>query len=191
MSVIAAEPTLVFALGWRRDLVRDVILICLFSGFIALSSRIVIPLPLTPVPLTGQSFAVLLTGALLGSRLGPVAVLLYLVEGAAGLPVFFGGSSGPGHLAGPTGGYLVGFALAAWVVGGLAERGYDRRYASSLLMMAGAQLVIYLCGLVWLSRFVLPEQVLRLGLFPFLVGDALKLGLASACLPWAWRVVRR
>ena len=190
ISLTTVDQTLIYALGWRRDLVFDLILVLLFGLLIALSARVVIPLPFTPVPLTGQSFAVLLSGALLGSRGGAGAVVTYLVGGAAGLPVFFGGASGAAHLAGPTGGYLMGFAVAALVVGRLAEKGFDRRLPTSILMMISGQVIIYALGLAWLSRFVPAVQLLRLGLFPFLLGDALKLALAAAVLPTAWRHYR-
>ncbi len=191
MLVASADQTLIYSLGWRRDLTRDIILVLLFGLLIALSARLVIPLPGSPVPLTGQSFAVLLSGALLGSRRGLAAVMSYLGGGVLGLPVFFGGASGAAHLVGPTGGYLLGFAVAALLVGCLAERGFDRRFASSLVMMILGQASIYLFGLLWLSRFVPFGHLLRLGLYPFLLGDALKLALAAVALPSAWSYWRR
>jgi biotin transport system substrate-specific component len=108
-------------------LLYDAVLVVTGSVFIALLAQVAIPLPFSPVPITGQTFAVLLVGVLLGSRRGGLGVLLYLLEGAAGLPFFAGGTAGLARLAGPTGGYLVGFVVAAIVVGLLAERGWDRR----------------------------------------------------------------
>lgn len=160
------------------------------SALIALAAQVSIPLPFGPVPLTGQTFAVLLVGAALGSRLGAGTVLLYLAEGAAGLPVFApGGPPGIARFAGPTAGYLAGFVGAAFVVGWLAERGWDRRFATAVLAMLAGEVVIYAVGLPWLARFVPPERVLAAGLFPFIPGDLLKVLLAAAALPAAWRLV--
>ncbi|HLC01458.1 MAG TPA: biotin transporter BioY [Anaerolineales bacterium] len=153
----------------------------------ALCSQIVIPVQ--PVPITGQTFAVLLVGALLGSRRGVASMLTYVAMGAVGLPVFAEGAAGLSRLAGPTGGYLAGFVVAAAVVGFLSRRGWDRRVGTTALAMALGTLVIYIFGIAWLSRFVGWGQVLVTGVIPFLVGDALKLALAALSLPWAWRLV--
>jgi biotin transport system substrate-specific component len=170
---------------------QKVVLAVLFSGLIGLSARLVIPLPLTPVPITGQTFAVLLTGALLGSRVGVLAVLFYLAEGCLGLPVFSAGARGLVHLAGPTGGYLMGFILAAYVVGRLAERGWDRRYSSALAMMLVGELVILALGVVVLARFIPADHVLMAGVWPFLPGDVLKAMLAAALLPTGWKALAK
>jgi len=148
-----------------------------------------IEIPLQPVPITGQTFAVLIVGALLGSRRGVASMLTYVLMGAVGLPVFAGGAAGLSRLAGPTGGYLAGFVVAAAVVGFLSRRGWDRRLGTTALAMALGTLVIYIFGTAWLSRFVGWGQVLVTGVIPFLVGDALKLALAALSLPWAWRLV--
>lgn len=160
------------------------------SLFIALLAQIRVPLPFTPVPITGQTLAVLLVGAALGSRRGAAAVLLYLAEGLAGLPVFAGGGAGLAHLLGPTGGYLVGFVAAAWVAGRLAEQGWDRRGRTAWLVFLLAEVALYLPGLAWLALYVGPQRVLALGLYPFVVGDLLKMALAGALLPTVWRWVR-
>lgn len=160
------------------------------SGLIALAAQVRIPLPFSPVPVTGQTFAVLLVAAALG-RAGTASVLAYLAEGALGLPVFAGGASGNATLAGPTGGYLVGFVLAAVIVGALAERGWDRRLPTALAAMLLGEVAIYACGLAWLARFALSVPLLDAGLLPFLPGDAYKLLLAALALPGAWRVLRR
>jgi biotin transport system substrate-specific component len=115
----------------------------------ALSAQIVIPIG--PVPITGQSFAVLLTGALLGSRLGAMAMIVYLIEGASGLPFFYGGTSGIGHLLGPTGGYLVAFPAAAFITGAFAEHGWDKRFPTAAAAMAIGSAVIMLSGWAWFS----------------------------------------
>jgi len=161
------------------------------SALVALSAQVSIPLPWTPVPITGQTFGVLLVGALLGSFRGVLSLLTYLAEGAAGLPVFAGGSGGYLKLFGPSGGYLWGFVAAAFVVGFLAERGWDRHPLRAALAMLAGNVVIYLFGLPWLARFVPPEQVLAAGLYPFIPGDLLKLLLAASALPSGWWVLRQ
>ena len=165
---------------------RDVVVVLLGSWLVALVAQISIPLQ--PVPITGQTFGVLLVGAALGFRRGALALGTYLVQGAIGLPFFAGGASGLARLLGPTGGYLIGFVFAAALVGALAERGWDRRFPSTLAAMALGNLVIYLFGLPWLAQFVGWEKVATLSLLPFLPGDALKMLLAAIALPslWAW-----
>ncbi len=165
------------------------VLIILGSALIALAAQIAVPLPFSPVPVTGQTFAVLLVAAALGPRFGPASVALYVVEGLVGLPVFAGGTSGPARIAGPTGGYLAGFILAAYVVGFLAERGWDRRIWTCALAMLAGEVVIYVFGLAALSRYPLPNGVLEAGLLPFLIGDAYKMALATIALPAARRVL--
>lgn len=161
-----------------------------FSILIGLSAQISIPLPFTPVPITGQTLTVLLTGAVLGSRRGALAVLTYLAQGFAGLPVFAGGKFGLATLFGPTGGYLLGFVVAAFVTGWLAERGWDRNFKTNALAMLAGNVVIYLVGLPWLAVFTGANQAIALGLLPFIPGDLLKLALATALLPIGWRLVR-
>ncbi len=160
------------------------------SLFIALLAQVRVPLPFTPVPITGQTLGVLLVGAALGSRRGAAAVLAYLAEGLAGLPVFAGGGSGLAYLLGPTGGYLVGFVAAAWVAGSLAERGWDRRGRSAWWVFLLAEVALYLPGLAWLALYVGPQRVVALGLAPFVVGDVLKALIAGALVPTVWRWVR-
>jgi len=117
-------------------------------------------------------------------------MLTYLLEGAAGLPVFAGGTAGPAVLVGPTGGYLAGFVLAARGVGWLAEHALDRKVPTALLIFLGGEALIFACGLAVLARFVGLPTVLTVGLWPFLPGDALKIGLAALALPAAWRIVQ-
>ncbi|WP_448594414.1 biotin transporter BioY [Thermoflexus hugenholtzii] len=173
----------------------DAVLILGGSLLTALMARVEIPLPFTPVPITGQTFAVLLVGAALGSRRGALSMAVYLLEGALGLPVFAGGAAGLARLRGPTGGYLIGFIAAAFVTGWLAERGWDRRPATTALAMLAGNAVIYLFGLPWLAWFVGgllgPKGALALGLLPFVPGDLLKLLLATLAFPSAWLLVRR
>jgi len=174
----------------RQALVYDAALILGGSLLVALSAQIAIPLPFSPVPITAQTLAVLLTGALLGSRRGALSLLAYLAEGLAGLPVFSAGRAGLDHLRGPTGGYLVGFVVAAYLAGYLAERGWDRRPLTTALAMLAGNVALYLPGLAWLAKFVGPAQAPALGLYPFIVGDLLKIALATALLPAGWKVLR-
>ncbi|MGY4707662.1 biotin transporter BioY [Candidatus Bipolaricaulota sp. J31] len=155
----------------------------------ALAARFSLSLPFSPVPITGQTFAVLLVGALLGRYRGALSMGLYLLWGVLGLPVFAGGTGGLARLMGPTGGYLLGFVAAAWTTGFLAQRGWDRRTWSCILAMALGNLVIYLFGLPWLAFFVGVERAIPLGLLPFLPGDAVKLALAAALLPMGWKIL--
>jgi biotin transport system substrate-specific component len=159
------------------------------SLLVAALAQVRLPLPFTPVPLTGQTLGVLLVGAALGSRRGAASLGLYLALGLLGLPVFTGWGSGLAHLAGPTGGYLLGFILAAFVVGWLCERKLDRRWTTAIIPFLAGEILIYLCGLSWLAVFVGTERVLAAGLWPFLPGDLLKMLLAALAMPVAWRAL--
>ncbi len=161
------------------------------SLVVAASAQIRVPLGFSPVPITGQTLAVLLVGALLGSRRGAASMLTYLFEGTLGLPVFAGGASGSPHLLGPTGGYLVGFVAAGYLTGWLAERDWDRRPGTAIMGMLLGNGVIYLFGLPWLARFVGPSQAVSLGLAPFIPGDLLKIILAAILLPSGWVLLGR
>ena len=167
---------------------RDALLVLGASLFVAALAQVRIPLPFTPVPITGQTLGVLLIGALLGARRGAAALMLYLAEGLAGLPVFAAGSGGASSLFGPTGGYLLSFVLAAWLVGWLCERGLERTLRTAWLPFLLGEAAIYLLGVPWLAFFVggLGKAV-ALGLAPFVVGDLCKMLLAAALLPAAWR----
>ena len=167
---------------------REALLILSGSLLVALASQVAIPLPFSPVPVTGQTFAVLLVGATLGSRRGALSVLAYLVGGALWLPVFGGGAAGPARLIGPTGGYLLGFVAAAWIIGWLCERSWGRRVRTAVLAMLAGNAVIYLFGLPWLAVFVGADRVLVQGLFPFLIGDLIKLVLAALALSSGWKL---
>ena len=178
--------TLVDVLLPKRSAIHDAGLVFGFSLLIGLSSMVAIPLPFTPVPLTLQTMTVLLAGLMLGSRLGALAVLAYIAQGLVGMPVFASGAWGLARLVGPTGGYLAGFVLAAVIVGVLAERGWDRRPASTLAAMAVGNAVIYGCGVLWLSLFVPFQLALVQGVLPFLAGDALKIAAVVTALPLGW-----
>jgi biotin transport system substrate-specific component len=169
--------------------IRFVVLAVLGSLFVAVCAQINIPLQ--PVPVTMQTFAVLVVGAAFGSRLGAATLLLYVFEGAAGLPVFAQFKAGPAVLLGPTGGYIVGFVVAATVVGYLAERQVDRNvlkmFAATLL--GGA--LIYVPGLAWLATFTGFEKAIAVGLMPFIPGDLIKAALAALVFPATWSLIRR
>jgi biotin transport system substrate-specific component len=162
----------------RQKALQQVLLVAGGSALIALSARLAVPLPFSPVPVTAQTFAVLALAGLLGRR-SAASVAIYLAWGALDLPVLAGATGGLARLAGPTGGYLVGFAVAAYGVGWLAERSGGRRLRLLAALLAG-QLLIYACGLLWLGRFVPAGQLLAAGLLPFLPGDACKLALSLA-----------
>jgi biotin transport system substrate-specific component len=172
-----------------RRALAEVVLVAAGAALVALAARLTIPLPFTPVPLTGQTFAVLLVGAALGSARGAASMATYLAAGAAGLPIFSGGGCCVPWLLGPTAGYLWSYPAAAWVTGRLAERGWDRRFGTAALAMLAGTAVIYACGVTWLSTFVGWERTLTAGLLPFLPGDAVKLVLAATLLPGAWRII--
>ncbi len=181
--------TLADTLYPSTTLPRQIGLILGMSVLNALAAQVAIPLPFTPVPITMQTFAVLLTGLLLGSRLGTLALLTYLAEGLSGLPVFSAGRGGLSMLTGATAGYLLAFPLAAFVVGWLAERGWDRRPGTTALAMLLGNLVIYAGGVGWLAVLLGPERAIAAGLWPFLPGDVLKLLLATALLPTGWALL--
>lgn len=180
--------TLVERIGVRRSVWVDISLMVMGSLLISLFAQVRFPLPFTPVPITGQTFAVLLVGAALGRRRGLGSVLLYLLQGSLGLPVFAGGA-GLARLVGPTGGYLVGFLPAAYLAGFAAERGLDRRWFAALPFFLLAQLTLYGTGVAWLATYLGWEQVLLAGLVPFLTLDAVKAVLAAATLPSAWTLL--
>lgn len=175
------------AAGWLRDLV----LILLGALFVAALAQVEIPLPFTPVPITGQTFGVLLVGAALGSKRGAISLASYIVMGAFGLPFFAGGAHGFDIVMGATGGYLIGFVIAAYVIGLLAEQGLERSVRTSLIPFFVGTIIIYICGVAWLS-IVLGSfsKAIAAGLLPFLVGDAIKLIAAALVLPGAWKLLR-
>ena len=165
----------------------------------AAASQVSVPLPFTPVPFTLQPMIVLLGGAVLGARLGMTAQVLYLAAGIAGLPVFAFAPElpqGAARLFGPTGGYLMAYPVAAFIAGALAGRGLDRRYFSSLLAMTAGLAVIFTFGVTWLTLFapgaeLRPlQQALAVGLYPFVLADTVKLCLAAAVMPAAWKLLR-
>ena len=189
-----AYPTLAETL-WRGDksLLRNITLAILGTGLLWISAKIQVPF--YPVPMTIQTFVVFLIGVAFGWRLGAVTLLLYMAEGAAGLPVFAGTPEkgiGLTYMAGPTGGYLLGFVIAALIVGWLAQRGWDRNVLKTIVAMLLGTVVIYLPGVLWLGATIgWDKPVLDYGLTPFLLGDAFKIALAAAVLPLTWKILRR
>ena len=165
------------------------------AGAVLLTASAKIKIPLDPVPLSLQTMVVLLLGMAYGARLGAATILLYLFSGAAGLPVFADTPEkgiGLAYMMGPTGGYLLGFVFAAWFCGKLAERGWDMRIWRVLVVMLGGNAIIYACGLLWLGSVVgWDKPILQWGLYPFLLGDALKIAFATAALPPLSRLLRK
>lgn len=190
MSADSRTLTLADAALPRAGALQNAVLVVLASLLTAAAAQAEIRLPWTPVPVSGQTFAVLLSGVVLGSRRAFLAQMLYLLEGACGLPFFSGGAAGFAVLAGPTGGYLVGFPFAALVTGALAERAWDRRPVTMFAAMLLGSTVIFALGLAQLSRFVPANQLVASGLAPFVLGDVLKSALAAGVFPVAWKFVR-
>ena len=173
----------------RGAVLRALVLIATGAALLTLSAKIQVPF--TPVPMTMQTLVVLIIGATYGWRLAGATVLLYLGEGAAGLPVFAGSVAGPAYLAGPTGGFLAGFLAAALAVGFLAERGWGRSLARIVALMILGHAVIFALGLGWLSLLVGPGKAWAAGGQPFLLATALKTALAAAMMQAGWSLARR
>lgn len=193
MTAIATPRTAVLAdrLPGSKA-VRTALMVTGFALLTAAAAQISFPLPWTPVPVTGQTFAVLLSGAVLGWKAGAGSQLLYVALGAVGLPFYADGASGWTAVSGATGGYLVGFIAAAALIGYLAERGQDRSVVTSIPAMLAGTAIIYLFGVSWLAHSlgVPGTKAMELGLVPFVVGDALKLALAGGLVPGVWRLTR-
>ena len=192
MMTYAKPDTLMEAALAPLDSTRSVGLVIVVSLFIAASAQFAIHIG--PVPITGQTFAVLLTGALLGSRLGTAAVIAYLIEGAVGLPFFApGGAPGILRFLGPTGGYLVSYPAAAFITGAFAEHGWDKRYPTAVAAMAIGSVIIFLGGWAWYSvlTHTSPVAAFKLAVLPFLPGDVIKIALAAAVLPTGWALLKR
>lgn len=156
----------------------------LLLGVVLLAVSARVQIPFWPVPMTLQTLAVLVIGAVCGARLGVATVLAYIAAGVAGLPVFAGGA-GPAYLAGPTGGFLAGFVAAAWIVGHFADRGYGRGIVGALAVLIVADAAIFAVGVGWLSTLIGFEKAVAAGLAPFVPAEALKIALAAALWPLA------
>ena len=207
--MISAVPgTLVHAISSRGEsrAISSTIRIAsvlFFATLTAASAQVSFPLPFTQVPFTLQPMVVLLAGLTLGARLAFTSQVLYLAAGIAGLPVWAASATlAPGalRLLGPTGGYLMSYPFAAFVTGRLAERGFDRRYVTSILAMAAGLAVVYGCGVTWLGLFARDASgsaatglgpALVAGLFPFVVPDAIKLLAAAGIVPSLWKLAGR
>lgn len=227
MQTIARRTTLIDSIIPGQGLLRDAVLVLAFSGLVTVFAQIAIRLPFTPVPITGQTLAVLLTGGALGAKRGALSLALYMLWGSIGIPVFapsgrslagelihfvlpWKGTGDPVWLI-SSGGYIVGFVLAAYVVGRLAERGWERGWRVTLAMLAG-NVLLYVPGLLWLGYVigsgaldarlgvhlaaVIPgkttlDKTLVGGLYPFVLGDLIKLYIAAIVLPGAWALVGR
>ena len=197
----ASAATLLATFTAHRDVsgAIRVAAVVFIAALTAVAAQVSFPLPFTPVPLTLQPMVVLLGGAALGSRLGMAAQIVYLAAGIAGLPVFAPSPAlppGPLRLLGPTGGYLMSYPFAAFLTGLLAERGFDRRYLTSVLAMAAGLTLVFAFGVSWLAWFARPARVgldsaLQGGLYAFLPVDIYKILVASAILPAVWKVHKR
>ena len=193
MNQIAAHQggPIVWAM-WDKRLVSQLVLAV--SGVVALTLSAKIQIPWWPVPMTMQTYVVLVIGMAYGTRLASATVLAYLVAGAFGVPVFAGPpekGSGVAYMVGPTGGYLLGFVLAAWMCGALAARGWDRRLIGSLAAMTLGHILILAVGVAWLAVLIGWRPAVKLGLTPFIAATVLKTLLAAVTLPTAWRWVTR
>src|SRR2546426_403618 len=175
----------------RAGVLTDVALVVLGAAFIAGSAQVSISLPFTPVPITGQTFSVLLVGASLGAARGGASALLYVLLGIAGAPVYASGDHGWAVITGASGGYLVSYPFVSALTGWLAERRWDRRFSSAVGAMLTGNVVIYLFGLPWLAVVLNTglQRTLELGLYPFVPGDTFKLYIAALALPGAWKLV--
>jgi biotin transport system substrate-specific component len=185
-----------YATQFRPDVKRDAfiydaMLIIGSSIFIALSAQLAFNVPFSPVPITGQTFAVILTGALLGSRRGGLAIIAYLIEGISGLPVFAQAQFGIIHLFGPTGGYLLGFIPAAFLCGLLVETGLGKIFMSTLVIMMSGTIVIFICGLIWLKLLMGNDDVLLIGFYPYITGAVVKIILSAIVYRLIWQVLAK
>ncbi len=180
-----------YALIKPDSIFREAPLLIGFNLILVLCSYISINLPFSPVPITGQTFGVLIIAMVLGKTRSVAVVTAYLLEGLAGLPVFAGGTAGFGVLMGPTGGYLLGFLAAAYFVGTLADKGWDKNYLKSIIAMTIGTAIIFIFGLSWLIRFVPLETVSTIGFYPFIPGAILKLAVAGLILPSLWSFLDR
>ncbi len=192
MTTAQPRPTILNAVI-PRNWVTTLVLVVGFALLTAVAAQIYIPVPGTPVPITAQTFAVLLAGASIGSRAGAASQALYWILGAVGLPFYAEASGGWEVATGATGGYLFGFIIAAWVVGYLAEKGQDRNVWSAVPAFLAGNTVIYLFGVPWLMWSV--ESITTLGdamaagFTPFVLGDITKIVAAGLLLPVAWKLV--
>ena len=185
---LTSAPSVVAA---PRSVLLQTSLVLAGSLLVALAAQVAIYLPGAPVPITLQALAVLLVGAALGARSGAASLLLYWTQGLVGLPVFAGALSGPVIAFGPTGGYLLGFVLAAFVMGKAIDTGFARTRARQAIAVCAAMAAIFLPGVVWLSVLLGPVHAVQAGLMPFLLGALVKALLVLALLPAVIRLRAR
>lgn len=174
----------------KRTFIRDLIYVLAGSLLIAASAQISFPIPFSPVPVTGQTFAVLLLAAVMGSKRGTLAVVAYIAEGLVGLPFFAGATSGLAILKGASFGYFLGFVMAAYWVGKLAEKGKERSFKSALPTFLQGYVLLFVPGVLWLSYFLGFTASIFQGFVVFIPGEIVKLVLVSAFLPTAWKIVK-
>jgi biotin transport system substrate-specific component len=188
----ASRPLVLVDRVFPRSVVTNILLVLAGTGLVVLCSQPFLTIPMVPVPITMQTFAVLLVGSALGPARGAVSLGLYLVLGVAGLPVFAGNASGS-LFALPSGGYIVGFVVAAVVVGWFANLAWDRHVLKTLLSFGIGSLVIYAFGVPWLAASLDLDlwTAIMVGVVPFLIGDALKALLAAGLLPGTWKLIDR
>ncbi len=167
-------------------LIKEITLILSFALVTGISSKLKVEIGV--IPITMQSFIVLLAGALLGAKRGASVMITYLLMGLSGLPWFARGG-GMAYLLSPTFGYIIGFVFTAYIVGYLAEKGHDRNIKTAILAMLIGNIIIYIPGLLWLASFIGYENVFAVGLYPFIIGDLLKIALAGFLLPVGWQLL--
>ena len=189
LQTTARNATLRLAFLPRAGLLTDALLVLGGAGLIAASAQVSFKLPFTPVPITGQTFSVLLVGASLGTMRGGASGLVYLLSGLL-FPFYADGGKGWDVIAGASGGYLVSYPFVCALTGWLAERNWDRKFSSAVGAMLTGNVVIYLFGLPWLAHVLHTnlEKTLEAGMYPFVPGDMFKLYLAAAALPAAWKL---
>ncbi|TQO21030.1 biotin transport system substrate-specific component [Rhodoglobus vestalii] len=187
LTLTLGRPTLADTI-FSRSLTTDLVLVSAGAAVTAAMAQLVVPL--YPVPITGQTLAVLLVGSTLGATRGMLSMLLYAILGIVGLPVFSEASSGLGVLAGTTGGYIVGFIFAAGLTGWLAQRDWDKKFLGAAISFLAGTGLTFVFGLTWLALVTggTLEQVLAWGLYPFIIGGVIKAGIAAAIIPSTWKL---
>ncbi|CAO1652228.1 biotin transporter BioY [Salinibacterium sp. NSLL150] len=190
LTLTLGRPTLADTV-FSRSLATDITLVAAGAALTAVMAQVVVPL--YPVPITGQTLAVLLVGASLGATRGAISMTLYALLGLVGLPVFSEASSGVSVLAGTTGGYIIGFIFAAGFTGWLAQRDWDKKFLGAALSFLGGTVVTFAFGLTWLAIVTggTLEQVLAWGLYPFIIGGLIKAGIAAAVIPTTWKIATK
>jgi len=193
MSISFSGPTLRHALVTKSTVATQAMLVTGGVAFLALLAQIALPIPGSPVPVTGQTLGVLLIGSSYGAALGSVTFLSYLLIGIAGVPVFAHQGAGLARLTGATGGYLVGMLLATYLVGYLSGRKWDQRLQTSIFTMLAGSVVTFTFGLIWLHSYTDKSWswTINAGFTPFILGEVIKIGIAGTSLPVIWRVIQK